>query len=187
MFHRAARDISASGEVIVGEILAQVGLCIQCGITPTHLDSHMFALFHENRFSFYIQAATMLAIPYLLPHSHNEKPLPAINYYDTCSRTIDNLICAPYDLCPSSWETFYINQLNNLKPGINQLIVHPGFDTPELRAMAGGDTPWGAEWRQRDYDVLLSKRFNEALNRNQIKLVSWRNVGKGAVAEHEVM
>jgi hypothetical protein len=174
-FPRTAHEISASSETIRTEVLAQVRLCLQSGVVPTHLDSHMFALYHKDRISAYIEAATMLDIPYLIPHWRTHKSAIAKNH-PSCSRIIDNLIAAPHDLRASAWEEFYVDQLNNLKPGINELLVHPGFDTPELRTMAGRDTPWGAEWRQRDYDVLMSQGFNEALDRNQIKVISWANV-----------
>jgi predicted glycoside hydrolase/deacetylase ChbG (UPF0249 family) len=176
MLHRTARHVSAAGEVIVREVLAQFELCAQCGVIPTHLDSHMFFLFHESRVSSYIQAAAMLDTPYLLPKSLNGGSLNS----DPCSsRIVDNLICAPHNLCAPSWEQFYIDRLNNLEPGITELLVHPGFDTPELRAMAGG-APYGAEWRQRDYDVLLSERFSETLERNRINVVSWRDICSAA-------
>jgi hypothetical protein len=37
---------------------------------------------------------------------------------------------------------------------------------------------WGAAWRQRDFDFLTSDAFRTLLKENNIKLVTWREVGK---------
>jgi hypothetical protein len=42
---------------------------------------------------------------------------------------------------------------------------------------AGWDS-WGADWRQRDVDVLNSAEFKQALKDNDVTLVTWREVQK---------
>ena len=47
----------------------------------------------------------------------------------------------------------------------------PGVDDAELRAVTTGWDSWGADWRQRDYDVLTSAEFRQALKDNGVKVV----------------
>jgi hypothetical protein len=37
---------------------------------------------------------------------------------------------------------------------------------------------WGAAWRQRDFDFFTSDAFRKLLQENQIKLITWRDIGK---------
>jgi hypothetical protein len=41
-----------------------------------------------------------------------------------------------------------------------------------------GYDSWGADWRQRDYDVLTSAEFKQALKDNNVVLVTWRDIQK---------
>jgi len=36
--------------------------------------------------------------------------------------------------------------------------------------------PYGATWRQRDYDVVTSPEFKKALQDNRVTLVTWRDL-----------
>ncbi len=40
--------------------------------------------------------------------------------------------------------------------------------------------PWGAAWRQRDYDVVMSPEFKKALKDNNIILVKWKDLYRAA-------
>jgi hypothetical protein len=37
---------------------------------------------------------------------------------------------------------------------------------------------YGAAWRQRDFDVLASPEFKQALKDNGVVLVTWREIGR---------
>ena len=37
---------------------------------------------------------------------------------------------------------------------------------------------WGSEWRQRDFQFVTSEAFRTLLRENNVKLVTWREVGK---------
>jgi len=36
--------------------------------------------------------------------------------------------------------------------------------------------PYGSAWRQRDYDIVTSQAFRQALKDNNVTLVTWRQV-----------
>jgi hypothetical protein len=79
---------------------------------------------------------------------------------------------------PEQWRKFYLDAVRNLKPGLNWIGVHLGYDDAELRAVTVGYDSWGADWRQRDYDVLTSAEFRQALKDNHVVLVTWREIQK---------
>ena len=66
--------------------------------------------------------------------------------------------------------------LKNLKPGVTEFVIHPGYDDDELRAATRERSTWGAAWRQRDYDFFTSDQFREMLTQQKIKLISWREL-----------
>jgi hypothetical protein len=76
----------------------------------------------------------------------------------------------------SSCLAYYISVVETIKPGLNLLLVHPGFDNPELREVAKDKDAWHSAWRQRDFDVLVNPAFKSALSRNAVVLTNWRQI-----------
>jgi len=68
--------------------------------------------------------------------------------------------------------------LRDLKPGLNELIVHLGHDDAELQAITVDHPDFGSAWRQRDFDVVTSPEFRQALEQNHIILVRWGDLKK---------
>jgi hypothetical protein len=58
------------------------------------------------------------------------------------------------------------------------MIVHLGHDDAELQAVTVDHEPYGAAWRQRDYDIVTSAAFKQALQDNKIILVRWKDLQK---------
>ena len=76
------------------------------------------------------------------------------------------------------WMRFYIDAVRHLRPGLTQIIVHLGFDDAELRAVTAGYEVFESKWRQRDYDVMTSPEFRQALKESGVVLVTWREIGR---------
>ena len=74
------------------------------------------------------------------------------------------------------WKEYYLRVLRSITAGLNQLIVHLGYDDDELRAVTSGHAFWGAAWRQRDYDVVMSDEFRSVLKENNIQLIGWNKL-----------
>jgi len=70
--------------------------------------------------------------------------------------------------------------LKNLKPGVTEFVIHPGYDNDELRAATRERSTWGSAWRQRDYDFFTSDQFREILAQQKIKLITWRDLARAA-------
>ncbi|PYQ60938.1 MAG: hypothetical protein DMF58_06555, partial [Acidobacteria bacterium] len=157
------------------EIRAQIDRARAAGIQPTHLDSHMRTL-HQNAalFAVLLRASRAYNIPAAIPKELAARPdfAPLLTDNDV---VIDRFISIEPDI-PA--EQFYTDTLKNLQPGVSELIVHLAYDDSEMRAATDDHPNWGAAWRQRDFDFVTSERFRNLLRENNIKLITWREVGK---------
>jgi len=169
--------VRAKMQEIELELRAQIQRAVALGIRPTHLDSHMGSLFTTPALlTTYVKIAHEYRLPFLalrtnpfggapMPLAPNDIPL-------------DALIQAGEDVPVEKWKDFYLNAIANLKPGLNEIIVHLGHDNAELQAVTVNHDPWGSAWRQRDYDVVNSPEFKKALQDNKVILVKWRDLQK---------
>ncbi len=156
---------------VLNELTAQVETAIRCGIKPTHLDTHMFALLRTPRlFRDYLATGERFDLPCLVP------PLPSIQTVPFRHFVPDSLLQATTDVAPDQWKDYYLTLLQSIPAGITVLLTHPGYDDDELRAITKGSSGWDARWRQRDFDVLRSPEFRSAILKNGVQLISWREI-----------
>jgi len=167
--------LRASPERVHEEISAQIALAKQAGVDPTHLDSHMLSVARPGYITAYIRAAREFGLPFLIDEYWNSRAAHE-GVATTHDVAVDYLLQAHFKLSPDDLEEYYLSALRGLKPGLNVLIVHPGFDDDELRAITGDCRPYGAAWRQRDFEIVMSARFQSALRENEIQLVNWRTI-----------
>jgi predicted glycoside hydrolase/deacetylase ChbG (UPF0249 family) len=160
------------------ELRAQVEKASAAGVKFTHLDSHMGALFQTPElYSVYQQVAHDYRVPNLLalkgsPHGKRGLELAV----DTV--VIDKALqMRPYR-SRRRWLKAYEQMLASLKPnGVYQLILHLGYDDPELEAISS-HRHWGARWRQSDYDLVSSSEFQQFLRDQKFILVTWRELAR---------
>jgi predicted glycoside hydrolase/deacetylase ChbG (UPF0249 family) len=158
------------------EIRAQIERALALGIRPTHLDSHMGALFTTPElFATYVKVARDYRLPFL-----------ALDVGDAAFRAVlaktdvllDAVIIAGPEVPRDQWKAFYLDAIANLKPGLTEMIVHLGRDDAELQAVMVNHEPYGSAWRQRDYDIVTSAEFRKALQDHKVILVTWRDLQK---------
>jgi hypothetical protein len=159
------------------ELRAQVERALAMGIHPTHLDSHMGALFVTNDLvATYIKLAHDYHLPFLairgFPAGVTQVPLGPNDV------VLDNVVIAGPEIARDHWKEFYLNTIANLKPGLTEIIVHLGHDDSELQAVTVNHEPYGSAWRQRDYDVVNSAEFKKALKDNNVILIRYRDLQK---------
>jgi chitin disaccharide deacetylase len=164
--------LRASADEIADEISAQVTLAKESGINITHLDSHTFSVARAGYIPAYIQTARRFGLPFLITE-HWHSYCPADDPERMEDIIVDDVFQAPRDLSLSSLEDFYLSILREVRPGISQLIVHPAFDDPEMRAIYKEREAYGAAWRQCDFEVMRSQRFRSALRENGIQVIDW--------------
>ena len=159
------------------EIRAQIDRAIALGIRPTHLDSHMGTLFGPPALmAVYVKVAREYRLPFLArrgdPRAPPQFPLSENDVL------VDTVLGIGAEVRPENWKAFYLTAVANLKPGLTEIIVHLGHDDAELQAVTVGHDAFGSAWRQRDYDVVSSAEFRQALKDNHVVLVTWRQLGK---------
>jgi predicted glycoside hydrolase/deacetylase ChbG (UPF0249 family) len=159
------------------ELRAQIDRAYALGLKPTHVDSHMTALFGTPElFGVYAKVARSYKLPFLhfigAPETAN---LALLTPNDIVP---DAAIMASRMGTPEEWRRYYLDVIKNLKPGLSWLGVHLGYDDAELRAVTVGYDAWHATWRQQDYDVLTSAEFKQALKDSGVVLVTWREIQK---------
>jgi predicted glycoside hydrolase/deacetylase ChbG (UPF0249 family) len=161
------------------ELRAQIERALTLGIRPTHLDSHMGALFSTPElFATYVKVAREYRLPFLalrvgLPPAFRA----SLSENDVL---LDAVIIAGPEVPRDQWKAFYLNAIANLKPGLTEMIVHLGRDDAELQAVTVNHEPYGSAWRQRDYDVVTSPEFRKALQDHHVILVAWKDLQKVA-------
>jgi predicted glycoside hydrolase/deacetylase ChbG (UPF0249 family) len=159
------------------EIRAQITRALAMGIRPTHLDSHMGSLFTTPELiATYVKVAHEYHLPFLaIKGSGLAAPQAGVTSRDI---VLDALIIAGEQVPRDQWKAFYLNAVNNLKPGLTEIIVHLGHDDSELQAVTVNHEPYGSAWRQQDYNVMTSPEFKKALRDNHVILVTWRELQK---------
>jgi len=161
------------------EITAQIERARSLGIQPTHLDSHMGTLYQNKAlFEVFLRVARSQKLPVRVAKTWFARAdfLPSTLAADDVyiDRTLDiNPTVAPQD-----WAKFYTDALKKLEPGITEVIIHLAYDDAEMRAATTNHPDWGAAWRQRDFEFFTSDAFRKVLQENNIKLITWREIGK---------
>ena len=158
------------------EIRAQVERALALGIRPTHLDSHMGSLFAKPElFATLARVAHDYHLPFLAVRGMGGGATLPVTDKDVL---LDAVVIAGMNQPRDQWKEFYFGAIKDLKPGLTEMIVHLGHDDAELQAVTVDHEPYGSAWRQRDYDIVTSPVFRQALNDNNVILVTWREIQK---------
>lgn len=168
----------AKPDEVERELRAQVDRALALGIRPTHLDSHMGALFTTPELiGTYIKVARSYRLPFLAVRGDPRSPNPLLTEKDV---VLDAVVIAGAEVPRDQWKEFYLKAIADLKPGLTEMIIHLGHDDAELQAVTVNHEPYGSAWRQRDYDVVMSPEFKKALKDNKVILVTWRDLHRVA-------
>ena len=162
------------------ELRAQIERALAMGVRPTHLDSHQYRLIMNGKELFDVMLR--VAHEYKLPVFVNTDWFADYPYLKESlgpdDIVLDHTITIGPEVPPGKWNEFYISALKNLKPGVTEFVIHPGFDDEELRAATRERSTWGATWRQRDFDFFNSDQFRQILAKENIKLITWRELAR---------
>lgn len=161
------------------EIRAQIEKALSSGIKPTHLDPHMESLFGSlDFFKTYLKLGREYKIPVLVPVNKLRDAGFMKEAGDYPAKVVAHIQLHP-GIEPQRWQEAYDSALLNMKPGLNELVLHLAYNDDEMKAVTIGKTHWwDAAWRQRDYDYVTSQRFKDVLQKNNIQLITWRQIQK---------
>jgi hypothetical protein len=175
---RQVRTVATRAKIdeVERELRAQIDRAYAIGLKPTHVDSHMGALFSTPElFATYVKVARSYKLPYLaFIGAMNPAARAALQPGDIFPDTVFDAGNTPKE----GWKQFYLDALKNLKPGLTEILFHLGYDDAELKAVTVNKDAYGAAWRQRDYDVVMSPEWKQALKDNKVVLVTWREIQK---------
>ncbi|SFO30499.1 hypothetical protein SAMN04488519_105187 [Algoriphagus ornithinivorans] len=176
---------NASPEQVEKEVRAQIESAKSMGIDVTHLDSHMGCMFYGR--PEYMRIYVKLALEYNIPAMINQEiykgliePNPALFEGLEVQKLpiIDQIIMADEKAYANGMEEFYTDALKNLPAGVHVLLLHLAFDDAEMNAVTSGHDSFHAPWRQKDYDFFTSEQAKKLLEEQNIKLITWKEIGK---------
>ena len=161
------------------EIRAQIARARSFGIQPTHLDSHMGTLYQSKAlFEMLVRVARENRLPFRLSQEWFTRSPFMRSLFGPGDVVLDRIISIEPTVAPEDWSRFYTEEIKNLRPGVTCMIVHLAFGDEEMKGLTFGHPNWGAEWRQRDFDFVTSDAFRKLLKENNVKLITWREIGK---------
>lgn len=176
----------ATPDEVETEIRAQLDRARSMGFEPTHLDSHMGALFATDEFMMrYIKVGMEEHIPVMFPGGHNyyakmsngeragaQARAIGKTLWDAGLPVLDDLHNFSYDWKdPSEKLEKYIAAVHGLKPGVTMMIMHC-TQTTEVFEHISGSGPT----RAGDLATMLDPRFKQALEDEGIVLTTWREL-----------
>ncbi len=163
------------------ELRAQIDQAIKMGIRPTHLDTHMGCLVFNSPelFEVYLKLGREYKIPVMVGRLFVQAASPA--FKDKITKDdiiIESILTANVPNYESGMAAYYEKTLRNLSSGVNVLLIHLAFNNAEMQAVTIGKEPWGALWRQQDFDFFTSTECKEIIEDEGIQLVTWREIQK---------
>lgn len=155
------------------EIRAQLSKAMECGLKPTHLDSHMFVVEnHLGAFNAYLKVGHEYNLKCLLDKQILRNPLSK-RLIKPNAIVADEVIMAYADDLENGLSAFYTEVISNLGPGLYVLLIHPAYDNNEMRRIAEGNFAYGSAWRQEDFDFFTSEACENLIKDKSIHLSSW--------------
>jgi len=166
-------------EEVEKELRAQIEKALQMGLTPTHIDSHMYSVgSHPDFFKIYKR----LGKEYNLPVLVNEQLMQMVGLdpksnLEEGDFVIDRTYVGEYRYFEKEGlAAYYQSVLENLDPGLNLILIHPAFDEHEMQGVTINHPNFGSEWRQQDYDFFTSEKTKATLQKHNIQLVTWGDI-----------
>lgn len=169
----------AKPDEVERELHAQVDFAKAHGVHLTHLDSHMATLFHTQAFfDAYRRTAAVYQLPVLLERRGSRGGDESQwGTHDQKDALVDRILEMDPGVSPDRWEAAYEKMLAPLPPGVYELIVHLGHDDEEMQGATSDHPNWGAAWRQHDFDMVQSPRFQQFLRDQHFVLTTWKKLG----------
>lgn len=155
------------------------------GLRPTHVDWHMLAVMTSSEvFAAFLRVAREHHVPPAIWLDILRADAAALGVAPRLEQQVrpdevlvDHYFVALPPLAPEALSSRYQGVIRKLEPGtITQMIVHLGYDDPELRALTAGHEPYGSRWRQADMDFVTSPETKRLLIECGVHLVTWREL-----------
>lgn len=149
-------------EEVEKELRAQIERALARGLRLDYLDTHMDSLEMREEFK---AVVIKLSREYGLPISGE------------CGENREFFDI--YSVPPEEKEKVLLEKLMTARPGLYLLVVHPGLDTPEERALIDSNPdglPNVYKYRSAELRALLSPRVKKIITNKKIKLLNYREL-----------
>jgi len=168
----------ARPEEVEKEIRAQIERALGFGVVPTHIDTHMGSVMATPELlKIYLKIGKEYGLPVLLPKNYVQAiPEEILELLGPDPLTIDQMHMLYQDGTPEEWFEGYRKIMEDLKPGLNEIIIHPGIDNAELQAVTIEHPDFGAAWRQRDLNVFSSDEMKSVIKKYNIQMITWKEI-----------
>lgn len=180
-FYKTREELreNASTEDVGKELQAQIEKVLRFGLKPTHIDSHMYSVGANPEF---LKLYRWLGTKYNLPVLINKQLMemvglnPELNI-EKSDFIIDKTYVGEFKhFEKGGLGDYYSWILENVKSGLNLILIHPAFDDNEMKGVTLNHPNFGSEWRQIDYNFFTSEKTRLRLQENNIELVTWKNI-----------
>jgi chitin disaccharide deacetylase len=176
------------------ELRAQLALTNAYGLTPSHLDNHMGSLYGWHGVQSFLPLAFKLCAELKVPFRLPKKSLPGDAVTDQLPREIlaklseavalatslgvplaDYMVSWPFVTLPGeTYERFrnsVCQRLESLPDGVSELILHPAFESEEIKAI-------NPHWEKRVWEERLchDAKFIDTVERLGFKRITWRDL-----------
>jgi len=162
-------------QAAVAEIKAQIEHARRAGVNPSHADSHMFALLHEQFFPLYAQICLEARLlPFIPRHDFRQwagRDALIDGWEKQGVPIFDQLIAIKDRHEPGERVAEAKKVFDGLSPGLTCFLVHPAQDTPELRALA---PRW--QYRVADYEAFMSAELAAHVRDSGIQVISYHTL-----------
>ena len=174
-----------AGEVRT-EIIAQIDRVLAAGITPTHIDSHQHLHMLPGVFDIVLDTAIDSAIPAIRVPLERDGPGSgglSMRIIQTwilsriSRKRLDQVRNAGLRTADWFWglgvsgnmnEANLADTLGRLRPGVNEIMCHPGISYPETASRYA----WGYSWDE-ELAALTSDSVKTFIEENDIRLASF--------------
>ena len=178
--------MNATAQEVETELRAQIAMAQRMGLRFTHFDTHMGTVYaRPDFFEVYLKLGQEFGVPIMLPKPYEgmERAAPAatLDYLkeqqDRFPREgvfqLDYLItdAAPGQRTLDGRRKAYHETLRTLRPGVTQIILHPGILNDELRSATGS-----AANRDADYRIFLEAETKALIKELDIEMVGWQDI-----------
>lgn len=177
----------ATADEFETEIRAQIALAERMGLPITHLDTHMGTVYATEEFiQRYVAVGMEKQIPVMIAGGHmtilrQENPeiaefadavkILAEMVWASGLPVLDDVHTAAYDWKTSDKTQHFIDLMQNLKPGITQVIIHATERTANFDLITNS-----GELRQGDLNAMIDPKLKKVIEEEGIILTSWREM-----------
>jgi predicted glycoside hydrolase/deacetylase ChbG (UPF0249 family) len=163
-FHSSETEFRATHvdpEEVRIELRAQIERALRAGLRIDYVDAHM------------LMAYATPELRAIVEDLAREYGLGIALYFQEHSASL-------WDVPPEKKLSTLLRFLDQLSPGLNLLVIHPGLDTPEMAALV--DMNYAADpfrvsrHRQAEIDAITSPVFRKAIADRGIRLVTYHDI-----------